>query len=173
MTQPNELKLAACVGLDWADRRHVIYLQATDAPKAESCQLEQKPDALHDWVAQLRIRFHGHPVGIAIEQSRGAVIHALIMYDFLVLYAINPKALARYREAFSASGAKDDPLDAELLLDLLRLHRNRLRAWLPDTVETRRLQLLAEYRRKLVNDRIRHTNRTTSLLKMYFPKALD
>ena len=173
MTQPNELKLAACVGLDWADRRHVIYLQATDASITESCQLEQRPDALHDWVAQLRIRFQGRPVGIAIEQSRGAVIHALMMYDFLVLYAINPKALARYREAFCASGAKDDPLDAELLLDLLRLHRDRLRAWLPDTVETRRLQLLAEYRRKLVNNRIRHTNRTTSLLKMYFPQALD
>jgi transposase len=173
MTQPNDLELTACVGLDWADRRHVVYLQVTDAPKAESCQLEQKPDALHDWVAQLRIRFQGRPVAIAIEQSRGAVIHALMMYDFLVLYPINPKALARYREAFRASGAKDDALDAELLLDLVRLHRNRLRAWLPDTVETRQLQLLAEYRRKLVNNRIRHTNRTTSLLKMYFPQALD
>lgn len=173
MNQPDELELAACVGLDWADQQHVIYLQATDSAKAESRELEQKPDALHDWVAQLRVRFQGRQVGIAIEQSRGAVIHALMMYDFLALYPINPKALARYREAFRASGAKDDPLDAELLLDLLRLHRSRLRPWLPDTVETRRLQLLAEYRRKLVNNRIRHTNRTTSLLKMYFPQALD
>ena len=173
MNKPNELELAACVGLDWADQRHVICLQATASAKAESLELEQKPDALHDWIAQLRVRFEGRKVGIAIEQSRGAVIRALMMYDFLVLYPINPKALARYREAFRASGAKDDPLDADLLLDLLRLHRSRLRAWLPDTVDTRRLQLLAEYRRKLVNNRIRHTNRTTSLLKMYFPQALD
>ena len=173
MNQPDELELAACVGLDWADQLHVIYLQAADSAKAESRELEQKPDALHDWIAQLRVRFEGRKVGIAIEQSRGAVIHALMMYDFLALYPINPKALARYREAFRTSGAKDDPLDAELLMDLLRLHRSRLRAWLPDTVETRRLQLLAEYRRKLVNNRIRHTNRTTSLLKMYFPQALD
>ena len=173
MNQPDELELAACVGLDWADQLHVIYLQAADSAKAESRELEQKPDALHDWVAQLRVRFEGRKVGIAIEQSRGAVIHALMMYDFLALYPVNPKALARYREAFRTSGAKDDPLDAELLMDLLRLHRSRLRAWLPDTLETRRLQLLAEYRRKLVNNRIRHTNRTTSLLKMYFPQALD
>jgi len=81
--------------------------------------------------------------------------------------------LARYREAFRVSGAKDDPSDAELLMDLLRFHRNRLRAWLPDTVETRWLQTLVEYRRKLVNNRIRHTNRITSLLKMYFPQGLD
>jgi hypothetical protein len=32
---------------------------------------------------------------------------------------------------------------------------------------------LCEYRRKLVNDRIHHTNRITSLLKMYFPQVLD
>jgi len=173
MNKPEDLELAACVGLDWADQRHAIHLQATDSAKAESRVLEQTPDALHDWVAQLRVRFQGCRVGIAIEQSRGAVIHALMMYDFVVLYPINPKALARYREAFRASGAKDDPTDAALLLDLLRLHRSRLRAWLPDTVDTRRLQMLAEYRRKLVNNRVRHTNRTTSLLKTYFPQALD
>ena len=173
MNKPNELELAAYVGLDWADRCHVISLQAFGSRETESCVLEQKPDALHEWIAQLRARFNGDKVGIAIEQTRGAVIHAMMMYDFLELYPINPKALARFREAFRVSGAKDDPSDAELLMDLLRLHRHRLRAWLPDTMETRRLQILAEYRRKLVNNRIRHSNRITSLLKMYFPQALD
>jgi len=79
--------------------------------------------------------------------------------------------LARYREAFRVSGAKDDPSDAELLMDLLRFHRNRLRAWLPDTVETRWLQTLVEYRRKLVNNRIRHTNRITSLVNFFSSSA--
>jgi transposase len=169
----NQMELAACIGLDWADRRHVICLQATGSREIESRKLDQKPDALHDWIAQLRVRFAGDKVGIAIEQSRGGAVHALMMYDFLIVYPINPKALARYREAFRVSGAKDDPSDAELLMDLLRFHRDRLRAWLPDTVETRRLQILVEYRRKLVNNRIRHTNRITSLLKMYFPQGLD
>ena len=173
MNQPSDTPLAAWVGLDWADQQHVICLQANGSAETESRPLKQKPDALHEWIAQLRARFAGRKVGIAIEQSRGAVIHALMMYDFLELYPINPKALARYREAFTVSGAKDDPSDAEFLMDLLRLHQARLRAWIPDTVETRRLQILAEYRRKLVNDRIRHTNRITSLLKMYFPQALD
>jgi transposase len=169
----NEPELVACVGLDWADQQHLICLHPSDGLTTESCRLPQKPDALHEWLAQLRLRFASGKVGIAIEQSRGAVMHALMMYDFLVLYPINPKALARYREAFRVSGAKDDPSDAELLMDLLRLHRGRLRPWLPDTVEVRQLQLLVEYRRKLVNTRIRHTNRITSLLKMYFPQALD
>lgn len=173
MNSPDEIELDAYVGLDWADQHHLICLQARDSTKTESHQLDQKPDALHHWLAQLRLRFAGRRVGIAIEQSRGAVMHALMMYDFLVLYPVNPKALARYREAFRVSGAKDDPSDAELLMDLLRLHRSRLRAWLPDSVQVRQLQWLVEYRRKLVNNRIRHTNRITSLLKMYFPQALD
>ena len=155
MNQPNEMELAACIGLDWADRRHVICLEATGSRKIESRKLDQKPDALHDWIAQLRVRFAGAKVGIAIEQSRGAAVHALMMYDFLIVYPINPKALARYREAFRVSGAKDDPSDAELLMDLLRFHRDRLRAWLPDTVDTRRLHVTVEFPVPGVADRRR------------------
>ena len=93
-----------------------------------------------------------------------------MMYDFIVLYPINPKALARFREAFRTSGAKDDPSDSELLLDLVMNHHARLRAWTPDTTDARKLQLLCEQRRKMVNHRVALTNRITSLLKQYFPQ---
>jgi transposase len=169
----NDAAMVACVGLDWGETRHAVQLQVVDGGPIESLDLEQKPDVLHAWVAQLRQRFHGRPVGIAVEQRKGAVMHALMAYDFLVLFPVNPKALARYREAFRPSGAKDDPTDAALLLDLLRKHRDQLRAWRPDTVEARTLQALCEQRRKLVNQRVAVTNRMTSLLKQYFPQALD
>ena len=165
-------EIVASIGLDWGDERHSVHLQAVGG-KTEHCQLEQKPDVLHDWIAQLRERFQAAKVAIAIEQRKGAVIHALMMYDFLVLYPINPKALARYREAFRTSGAKDDPADSELLLDLLSKHRDKLRAGVPDTVEARTLQLFCEQRRKLVNQRVALTNRIISLLKQYFPQALE
>jgi transposase len=168
-----EQELAACVGVDWGDAKHSVHVQAMDGGRVEWLDLEQKPDVLHEWVAQLRQRFQGRKVAIAIEQRKGAVIHALMMYDFLVLYPVNPKALARYRQAFQTSGAKDDPGDSELLLDLLSKHRDKLRAWIPDTTESRKLQLLCEQRRKMVNQRVALTNRITSLLKQYFPQALD
>ena len=162
-------KLAAYIGLDWGDQRPAVQIQAAAGGPVDQSELEQRPHVLHGWVAQLRERFGGRPVGIAIEQRRGAVIHALMQYEFLVLYPVNPKALARYREAFHPSGAKDDPTDAALLLDLLRKHRDQLRPWHPDTVTARQLQLLCEHRRKLVNLRGGLTNRITSLLKQYFP----
>lgn len=164
--------ILAFIGLDWADERHSVHLQAPDG-QIEHLELEQKPAVLHEWVAQLQQRFGGGQIAVALEQRKGAVIHALLMYDCFVLYPINPKALARYREAFSISGAKDDPLDSELLLDLVVRHRDKLRAWVPDTVESRKLQGLCEQRRKLVNQRVALTNRLTSLLKQYFPHALE
>ena len=166
-------ELAAYIGVDWGDQRHAVQMQPATGGPVEPLTLEQRPHVLHGWVAQLRERFGGRPVGIAIEQRRGAVMHALMQYEFLVLYPVNPKALARYREAFHPSGAKDDPTDAALLLDLLRTHQDQLRPWRPETVTVRKLQLLSEHRRKLVNLRGGLTNRITSLLKQYFPQALD
>ena len=149
-----------------------MHLQTADgAGRASRARAEAA--VLHEWVAQLQQRFAGGKIAVALEQRKGAVIHALLMYDCFVLYPINPKALARYREAFRTSGAKDDPLDSELLLDLVVRHRDKLRAWVPDTVESRTLQALCEQRRKLVNQRVALTNRLTSLLKQYFPQALE
>ena len=136
-------EMATYVGLDWGDQQHTVQLQPAGGGPVEQLDLAQRPDVLHAWVAELRRRFDGRPVGIAIEQRRGAVVHALMQYEFLVLYPVNPKALARSREAFHPSGAKDDPTDAALLLDLVQTHRAQLRPWRPETVAARTLQLWA------------------------------
>jgi transposase len=166
-------EVVAWVGLDWADQRHEIRLQAAASPRVERFTVEQKPEALHAWIADLRARFPQGRIALALEQSRGAVIYALMNYDFLLLYPVPPKGLARYREAFATSGAKSDGTDADRLLELVHTHRDRLRAWQPDDALTRQLRLLVEHRRRTVADRTRLTNRLTALLKTYFPQALD
>jgi len=170
--EPEQQEFGAYIGLDWADRTHVISLRGTDSGKVEHYQLVHKPEALAEWVSDLQRRFPGQRVAVALEQARGAVVHALMGYDFLVLYPVNPKTLAKYREAFSPSGAKDDPTDADLLLELVTLHRDKLRAWLPDDELTRTITLLVEYRRQLVATQTSLSNRLTSLLKLYYPQAL-
>jgi len=120
-----------------------------------------------------RSRFQGQPIAVGLEQSRGPLIYALLKYDFLVLYPINPVTLAKYRQAFSPALGKDDPSDADYLLDLLQHHRARLTPWRPDDEKTRTLRYLVEQRRRLVNDGTRTTNRLTALLKGYFPQVLS
>jgi transposase len=169
---PEPEEFGAYIGLDWADRTHVISLRITASNKVERYELAHKPEVLAAWVSDLQRRFPGQRVAVALEQARGAVVHALMGYDFLVLYPVNPKTLAKYREAFSPGGAKDDPVDADLLLELVTLHRDKLRAWLPDDELTRTITLLVEYRRQLVAQQTRLSNRLTSLLKLYYPQAL-
>jgi transposase len=133
----------------------------------------QTPEEIAEWIAALRCQFPGQQIAVAIEQSRGAVVYALMQYDFLTLFPVNPVMVAKFRQAFTHSRAKDDPTDAELLVDLLLCHRDKLRAWKPDGEATRRLQILAEHRRKAVNLRSQLTNRLLSLLKVYFPQAVE
>jgi len=164
---------AAWIGLDWGSQKHAICLKATDSEVVEHYTLEQKPQALHGWFMDLISRFGSRQIAIAIEQTRGAVIHFLLGLACVHIFTIHPKSLKNYRDAIHPSGAKDDPTDAELLLQFLTLHRHRLKPWIPDRPEVRLLVRLVEFRRKMVGKRVRLTNELTQLLKEYFPAALD
>ena len=159
---------AVVVGIDWADREHVVcVLDQHDRPKIDT--LQQSPEAIDEWVAELGRRFPGKTIAVALEQSKGPLIHALMKYEQLVLYPINPKQLSRYRDALHPSGGKDDPGDAKLLAQFLKLHAQQLRPWKPDSQATRKLARYSEIRRKIVEERKRLTLQLSSLLKQYFP----
>ena len=73
--QKTEHEFAAFVAIDWADQKHAFTLQLAGQKKKERGTLEQKPEVIGQWVAELRARFGGRPVAVALEQSRGALIH--------------------------------------------------------------------------------------------------
>lgn len=171
-TDPTPDDFAARIGVDWGDQKHATCLLAAGSDRLEHAVIEQTPEALAEWGGRLRRRFGGRPVAVCLEQSRGALIYALMKYDFLVLFPIAPVKLARYRQAITSSGAKDDPSDAALALDYLRRHREHLRAWRPDDALTRQIALLSEARRRTVNLRTRLSNALKSQLKEYFPQAI-
>ena len=81
--------------------------------------------------------------------------------------------MARYREAFTLSRAKDDPTDAELQVEILLKHRDKLTPLTPQSPTMRALAQLVESRRRLVGDKVRFTHRLTSALKNYFPHVLQ
>jgi transposase len=164
---------AALVSIDWADQKHAVCLLDQNTGRRQQTVVKHTPQALQEWALALRQRFAGRPIAVCLEQSRGPLIYFLLQYEFFILYPINPATLAKYRQAFSTAGGKDDPSDADYLLDLLEHHRDRLRIWRPDDEKTRTLSLLMEQRRRLVNDRTRLSNRLTALLKGYFPQVLD
>jgi transposase len=165
-------EFAALVAMDWADQKHAWALQAGTS-KVETGAIDHTPEAIEVWAAELRMRFGGQSVAVALEQSRGSLVFMLTKYEHLVIFPIHPTVLVNYRKSFRPSGAKDDPSDARLLLDILTLHRDKLRRLNPDTPETRTLQFLVEERRKFVHEKTRYSNRLTAHLKMYFPQVLN
>jgi len=162
----------AYIGIDWADTKHDICLQAANTNQLEFDCIPHQVDDIEQWALSLYQRFGG-PIAIALELAHGPIVYALQKYDFLVLFPINPSTLAKYREAFTPSRAKDDPTDAELALDLLLRHPDRFQPLAPQSVELRALATLVEQRRGLVNDRVRITNRLRNTLKQYYPQVLE
>jgi transposase len=164
---------AAYLGIDWADKKHDLCLLDTATGKKTRLVLTHTPQAINEYFTGLRARYPGQQIAVGLEQSRGPLLFALLQFDCLVIYPINPTTLAKYRQAFSPSRAKDDPTDAEYAAELLMKHSDRLKCWHPDDDQTRTLRYLVEHRRRLIGDRTRISNRMTSLLKCYFPQVLS
>lgn len=169
IAQPVEF--AAHIGIDWADQKHVWAMRTADG-KLHRGELDHTPEAVQSWAAKLEQDFSGRPVAVALEQARGSLIAMLCKYAHLVLFPIHPNTVQSYREAFYPSGAKSDPGDAGLILELVVLHPERLRRLEPDTVATRKLQFLTEERRQLVNQQTSETQRLIHWLKQIFPQIL-
>jgi len=166
-------RVLAWIGIDWADAKHDVNLFDVASGKQERFEIKQSPEAIQEWIGQLRSRYgRNGEVAVVLEQGRGALLNALMGCEFLVLYIINPKSLSSYRDAFYGSGAKTDPVDAELMQEMVRKNPDRFRAWRSDDVLTRSLRLMAEGRRDLVNQVTATTNQLTAILKSYYPQAL-
>ena len=168
-----EPQFAALVGIDWADRKHVWCLQEAGSAKRETGELEHKVETVEAWVAERCQRFGHRPIAVAVEQVKGALVFMLNKYECLHIFPVPSTMTASLRNALYPSGAKDDPRDADLLLDLLLQHRDKLRRLSPDNEATRRVQNLVEERRKLVEEKTAQSNRLTGYLKIYFPQRLE
>ena len=64
--------------------------------------------------------------GVAIETDKNLIVVALQTAG-LTMFAINPRAVARYRERHGQSGMTSDPGDAAVLADILRTDRHQHR----------------------------------------------
>jgi transposase len=165
-------EFAAHIGIDWADQKHFWAMRTADGQRHRG-QLDNTPEAVEVWATELAQRFGGRPIAVALEQARGAVIAKLTKYAHLVLFPVHPNTVTHYRKAFCPSGAKSDPGDGELVMELLLTHGDKLRRLEPDTEDTRQLQFFTEERRKLVNQHTAETQRLINWLKQVFPQILQ
>ena len=105
---------------------------------------------------------------IGIETDRGLWVEALTAAGYQV-YAVNPLAVAHYRDRHHVSGAKSDASDAKLLADLVRTDRHNHRPIAGDSAEAEAIKVLARAHQNLIWTRTRHTNRAAQRVARVLP----
>jgi len=160
------------IGLDRSDRKADLHLITTATGQRRSESIDTSPEALWEWLLELRQTHPQARVALCLEQPAVHLIAFLEAYEWITLFPINPITLQKYREAFVTSRAKDDGKDARYLAELLLNHQDKLKAWAPEDSATRAVQQLVFHRRAVVDERTGLSNRLMALLKQYFPQAL-
>jgi hypothetical protein len=137
-------------------------------------EISTRDPALQGWLLELRSACVEGKVAIALEQRRGALFYHLCTHlNWIDLYPINPHSLASFRKTFFSSRAKDDPVDSQLLEELVRTHPDRLRPYQPESTTERKLDQYCRNRRSLVGLATKTELKLISTLKQYFPLAVN
>src|ERR1700739_2045557 len=160
------------VGDDWAEQHHDVYLMDEAGRRLVSRRLPEglagiRP--LHELIAAPAEEPDQAVVGI--ETARGLWVAALIAAGYQ-LYAVNPLAVARYRDRHHVSGAKSDASDAKLLADLVRTDRHNHRLIAGDSADAEAIKVLARAHQSLIWARNRHTNALRTARHESSPAAL-
>ena len=164
---------AAIIGIDWADQKHDIYELSQKTQAHHYSVISSKPEAIQSWALDLQQRYPNEQVIVVCELKKGPLVYALMKYPHIAIVPVHPTSFARYRKTFQPSGAKADPSDARLQVEMITAHPDKFSLITPQSPEVRALSQLVESRRKLVQDRVDLTNSITWHLKNYYPQALD
>jgi transposase len=160
------------VGDDWSEDHHDVCLMDQAGMRLAWRRLPEGLTGirqLHELIAE-----HAEEpdqVVIGIETDRGLWAGALAAAGYLV-FAVNPLAVARYRDRHHVSGGKSDASDAKLLADLVRTDRHNHRPIAGDSLDAEAIKVLARAHQSLIWARTRHTNAMRSALREYYPAAL-
>ena len=161
------------VGIDWAEAEHAACLLDVDGVVRRRLRVPHSAAGLRRLraaVAELEPAA-GAVLG-AIERAHGLLVEALLAAGYTV-YALNPKAVERYRARTRTAGPKSDPADAELLARILLTDRARHRPLRPSSPPAAALRALARDDERASRDERRLLNRLRHDLLDVFPQALE
>ena len=111
-------------GIDWAEAHHDVALVDESGRVIARARIGADVAGFTELV-ELIADHGGSPAEtpIAIETDKNLLVVALAGAGFIV-YPINPRAVARYRERHLQAGGKSDPGDAKVLANILRTDRH-------------------------------------------------
>ncbi|WBP91222.1 IS110 family RNA-guided transposase [Kitasatospora cathayae] len=161
-------------GIDWAESHHDVAL-VDEAGELLAKRRIGDNAAGYRLLLELLAEYGDSPtapIPVAIETSHGLLVATLRTAGRKV-FAINPLAVSRYRDRHSVSRKKSDPGDALVLANILRTDLHAHRPLPADSDQARALTVLARAQQDAVWNRQQIGNQLRSLLREYYPAALD
>ncbi|EHR53419.1 transposase [Saccharomonospora amisosensis] len=161
-------------GIDWAEGHHDIAVIDNEGTLLCKKRIGDDPGGLTELIQLLAGvgDTDEDPIPVAIETPRGLLVAALRATGRPV-FAINPMAVARYRERYTVARAKSDHADAMTLANILRVDAHLHRRLPADSELAQAVAVLARAQQDAVWRRIRAGNELRSLLREYYPAMLD
>jgi hypothetical protein len=162
--------LTVFCGIDWAEDHHDVALVDIDGRLVAKRRIGESADGFAELMAMLAEAGDcpDDPIPVAIETHRGLLVAALRETGRTV-YAINPMAVARYRERHSVARKKSDHADAMTLANILRTDAHAHRALPADSDLARSIAVLARAAQDAIWRRTRATQELRALLREYYP----
>jgi len=107
--------LSITCGIDWAEAHHDVAIVDGDGKAVAKLRIDTGLPGFTALMALLAEHTDDPAsVPVAIETDKNLIVVALQAAG-LTVYAINPRAVARYRERSAQAGGKSDPGDAIVL----------------------------------------------------------
>ena len=69
----------ATVGIDWADQKHDVFVRFTNGNSYRR-KINSHPEAIQEWLLELRSACAEGKIAIALEQRRGALFYRFTNY---------------------------------------------------------------------------------------------
>ncbi|MEI2827797.1 MAG: IS110 family transposase [Dermatophilaceae bacterium] len=147
------------VGNDWAEDHHDVHVMNAEGKKLAARRFSEGVAGLSSFHALIADHAQDPAeVLVGIETDHGLWVASLVAAGYRV-YAVNPKAVARYRERHNVGGGKSDAGDAKVLADLVRTDAHNHREVAGDSDHVAAVKVLARAQQSLVWSRNRECNR--------------
>jgi transposase len=161
-------------GIDWAEKHHDVALVDEAGTLLAKARITDDAAGYRQLLELLAEHDDGEaePIPVAIETSRGLLV-AVLRTGKRQVFAINPLAASRYRDRHGVSRKKSDPGDALVLANILRTDLHMHRPLPTDSHLARAIAVLARAQQDAVWNRQQIGNQFRSLLREYYPAALD
>jgi Transposase len=164
---------AVFCGIDWAEDHHDVALVDARGAVVGRLRIADSAAGFTQLLALLAADGDGAAtlIPVAIETPRGLMV-ACLRAGGPKVFAINPLAVARYRERHSVARKKSDAIDAAVLANILRTDIDAHRPLPADSELAQTVAVLARAQQDAVWDRTQAHNKLRSVLREFYPAIL-